>query len=125
MVTIRDVAKHAGVSPATVSRVVNELVGYSSETGERVEDAVRSLSYETDYLARGLKTRQASVIGLLAPMVSDALASQAMLGVEQEGRERGDAVMLGRTGAKSAFIAGYLRTPLQVGVDVTEHFLNS
>lgn len=110
MVTIRDVAQHAGVSPATVSRVVNGLVGYSDETRERVEAAVRKLSYETDYLARGLKTRQTSVIGLLAPMVSDALASTVMQGVEQEAQERGYAVMLGRTGAKSAFIAGYLRT---------------
>jgi DNA-binding LacI/PurR family transcriptional regulator len=42
VVTIRDLAKHAGVSPATVSRVVNGLVGYSDETRERVEDAVRS-----------------------------------------------------------------------------------
>jgi DNA-binding LacI/PurR family transcriptional regulator len=110
VVTIRDVAKHAGVSPATVSRVVNGLVGYSDETRERVETAVKSLSYETDYLARGLKTRQTSVIGLLAPMVSDALASQVMQGVEEEAQERGYAVMLGRTGAKSAYIAGYLRT---------------
>jgi hypothetical protein len=62
VVTFRDVAKHAGVSPATVSRVVNGLVG-SDETRERVENAVKSLSYETDYLARGLKTRQTSVIG--------------------------------------------------------------
>lgn len=110
MVTIRDVARHAGVSPATVSRVVNGLVGYSDETRERVETAVKSLSYETDYLARGLKTRQTSVIGLLAPMVSDALASQVMQGVEEEAQERGYAVMLGRTGAKSAYIAGDLRT---------------
>ena len=44
MVTIRDVAKHARVSPATASRVVNGLVGYSDETRERVEDAVRKLS---------------------------------------------------------------------------------
>jgi DNA-binding LacI/PurR family transcriptional regulator len=110
VVTIRDVARHAGVSPATVSRVVNGLVGYSDETRERVETAVKSLSYETDYLARGLKTRQTSVIGLLAPMVSDALASQVMQGVEEEAQERGYAVMLGRSGAKSADIAGYLRT---------------
>jgi DNA-binding LacI/PurR family transcriptional regulator len=108
--TIRDVAKHDGVSPATVSRVVNGLVGYSDETRERVENAVKSLSFETDFLARGLKTRQTSVIGLLAPMVSDALASQVMQGVEEEAQERGYAVMLGRTGAKSAYIAGYLRT---------------
>lgn len=44
MVTIRDVAMHAGVSPATVSRMVNGLVGYSDETRERGEDAVRKLS---------------------------------------------------------------------------------
>jgi LacI family transcriptional regulator len=110
VVTIRDVARQAGVSPATVSRVVNGLVGYSDETRKRVENAVKSLSYETDYLARGLKTRKTSVIGLLAPMVSDALASQVMQGVEEEAQERGYAVMLGRTGAKSAYIAGYLRT---------------
>ena len=42
MVTIRDVAKHAGVSPATVSRVVNGLVGYSNETRERVETRSRA-----------------------------------------------------------------------------------
>jgi DNA-binding LacI/PurR family transcriptional regulator len=75
VVTIREVAVHAGVSPATVSRVVNGLPGYFDETPELVETAVKSLSYETDYLACGLKTRQTFVIGLLAPMVSDALAS--------------------------------------------------
>ena len=56
------------------------------------------------------RKRLASVIGLLATMVSDALASQVMQGVEEEAQERGYAVMLGRTGAKSAYIAGYFRT---------------
>lgn len=110
MATIRDVAKQAEVSPATVSRVVNGLVGYSNETRVRVEDAVAALGYEPDSLARGLKTRQTSVIGLLAPMVSDALASQVMHGVEEAAREQGYAVVLGRTGLKSVYIAGYLRT---------------
>ncbi|WP_104087792.1 LacI family DNA-binding transcriptional regulator [Arthrobacter sp. GMC3] len=110
MATIRDVARHAGVSPATVSRVVNGLVGYSDATRTRVEQAVNALDYETDYLARGLKTRQTSVIGVLAPMVSDALASQVMQGIEIAAQEGGYAVMLGRTGVKSTFIASYLRT---------------
>lgn len=61
MVTIRDVAQHAGVSPATVSRVVNGLTGYSDQTRTRVETAVTALNYETDSLARGLKTRQTEV----------------------------------------------------------------
>jgi DNA-binding LacI/PurR family transcriptional regulator len=49
-------------------------------------------------------------------MVSDALASQVMQGVEEEAQERGYAVMLGRTGAKSAYILRTLRTYRAAGV---------
>ncbi len=110
MVTIRDVASRAGVSPATVSRVVNGLAGYSEATKLRVEEAVAALQYEPDTFARGLKTKQSSVIGVLAPVVSDALASEVMSGVESAARKRGYSVMLGRTGEGSAFAPGYLRT---------------
>ncbi|MFH5824786.1 LacI family DNA-binding transcriptional regulator [Georgenia sp. AZ-5] len=110
MVTIRDVARQAGVSPATVSRVVNGLVGCSEGTRLRVEHAVADLGYETNSLARGLKTRQTSMIGVLAPWVSDALASDVMSGVENAAREQGYAVMYGRTGLESAYAAPYLRT---------------
>ena len=110
MVTIRDVARYAGVSPATVSRVVNGLVGYSTSTQLRVEEAVLALNYEPDSLARGLKTKQSAVIGVLAPLVSDALASEIMGGVESAARSRGYSVMLGRTGLGSEHAAGYLRT---------------
>lgn len=110
MTTIRDVARHAGVSPATVSRVVNGLAGYSTATQRRVESAITALDYEPDTLARGLKTKQTSVIGVLAPLVSDALASEVMTGVEKAARVRGYSVMLGRTGLGSAHAAEYLRT---------------
>lgn len=110
MTTIREVAAMAGVSPATVSRVVNGQPGYSAETRARVEEAIQELHYQPDSLARGLKTRETSVIGLLAPRVSDALASEVMQGVEAAAREQGHAVMLGRTGYGSRFIDDYLRT---------------
>ncbi|WP_291048549.1 LacI family DNA-binding transcriptional regulator [Herbiconiux sp.] len=110
MTTIRDVARAAGVSPATVSRVVNGLIGYSAETQRRVEQAIDELNYEPDTLARGLKTKQTAVIGVLAPVVSDALASDIMSGVEAAARLRGYSVMLGRTGPSSTFAASYLRT---------------
>ncbi|MBX0299056.1 LacI family transcriptional regulator [Cryobacterium sp. 1639] len=110
MVTIRDVARYAGVSPATVSRVVNGLTGYSKTTQLRVEEAVLALNYEPDSLARGLKTKQSAVMGVLAPLVSDALASEIMGGVESAARSRGYSVMLGRTGLGSEHAAGYLRT---------------
>ncbi|MFB2555801.1 LacI family DNA-binding transcriptional regulator [Herbiconiux liangxiaofengii] len=110
MPTIRDVARLAGVSPATVSRVVNGLVGYSPVTQRRVEEAIEQLHYEPDTLARSLKTKQTAVIGVLAPVVSDALASQIMAGVEAAARLRGHSVILGRTGPGSTFAADYLRT---------------
>lgn len=110
MVTIRDVAALSGVSAATVSRVVNGLPGYSESTKVRVDEAVAALHYEPDSFARGLKLKQSSVIGVLAPMVSDALASQVMSGVESAARDVGYSVMLGRTGEGSAFAPDYLRT---------------
>ena len=93
-----------------MSRVVNGLIGYSTETQRRVEEAIDQLGYEPDTLARGLKTKQGAVIGVLAPLVSDALASEIMSGVEATARLRGYSVMLGRTGPQSTFAASYLRT---------------
>lgn len=110
MPTIREVAAHAGVSPATVSRVVNGLTGYSTETRRRVEEAIREVGYQPNTLARGLKTNQAAVIGVLAPRVSDALAFQVMHGIEAAARDGGYAVMLGRTGFGSVYLDDYLRT---------------
>lgn len=110
MTTIRDVARVAGVSPATVSRVVNGLPGYSEATRVRVERAAADLGYEPDTLARGLKTRQSAVIGVLTPVVSDALVSEILRGVEEAAMTAGHTVMLGRTGAGAVHAPGFLRT---------------
>ncbi|WP_454778697.1 LacI family DNA-binding transcriptional regulator, partial [Georgenia muralis] len=110
MTTIRDVARHAGVSPATVSRVINGLDGYTDTTRRRVEAAVDALRYEPDFLARGLKTKQTAVVGVLTNLVSDALASHVMDGVENAARRSGHAVMLGRSGPAAGYAAGHLRT---------------
>ncbi|WP_394278209.1 LacI family DNA-binding transcriptional regulator [Microbacterium sp.] len=110
MATIRDVANLVGVSPATVSRVINGVPGFSSATRERVEAAVAELGYEPDTLARGLRTMQSAVIGVLANAVSDALASQVMSGVESAARSRGFTVMLGRAGTGAEHAPSYLRS---------------
>lgn len=110
MATIRDVARRAGVSPATVSRVVNGLAGYSPDTRRRVDEAIKALRYQPDSLARGLKTKQTPVIGVLTNVVSDALTAHVMDGVERAARRREHAVMLGRTGPAATHATGYLRT---------------
>lgn len=110
MTTIRDVARAAGVSPATVSRVVNGLTGFSTATRRRVEEAAAALGYEPDTLARGLKTRQSAVVGVLTPVVSDALTSEILRGIEAAARAAEHVVMLGRAGPGAVHAPGYLRT---------------
>ncbi|MEL4356688.1 MULTISPECIES: LacI family DNA-binding transcriptional regulator [unclassified Luteococcus] len=107
---IREVALQAGVSPATVSRVVNGMDGFSEDTRLRVEQAIADLNYQPDQFARGLRSPHAQLIGVLAPKVSDAFAFEILEGVEASARDHGYAVMLGRTGLGSTFSQQYLRT---------------
>ena len=59
--TIKDVATRANVSVATVSRVVNNLDGYSDETKEKVLEAIKELGYQRNAIARGLEIGRAHV----------------------------------------------------------------
>ncbi len=68
MATIRDVARHAGVSVATVSRVINGTVGVREKTVLRVQQSIQSLGFEPDFLAQSWRTR---VTRTIAAVVSD------------------------------------------------------
>jgi len=63
--TIKDVAKKAKVSTATVSRIVNKLDGYSDETRERVLSTISALGYRRNAVARGLVRRSVNTVGVL------------------------------------------------------------
>src|SRR5512136_553319 len=68
MATIRDVAQHAGVSIATVSRVLNNTGGVSDEMHRRVQQSIHALGFEPDFLAQSWRTR---VTRSIAAVVSD------------------------------------------------------
>jgi LacI family transcriptional regulator len=68
MVTIRDVARHAGVSVATVSRVINKTGFVSDDLAQRVQQAIALLGFEPDFLARTWRTR---VTRTIAAVISD------------------------------------------------------
>src|SRR5437588_12484576 len=84
VVTIRDVARVAGVHPGTVSRALNEdtrgLV--NQETLERVLAAARKLGYQPNGMARGLKTNRSYAIGVLIPDITNPLFPPIVRGVE-------------------------------------------
>ena len=85
-VTITDVARDAGVSVATVSKVINGRYGVAPATTERVQEVIDRLGYETSLVARSLRSRRTNVIGILVaefePFSTEILkgASRAVAG---------------------------------------------
>jgi len=90
-VTIRDVARLAGVHPGTVSRALNartrQLV--NRETAERVLRAADELGYRPNPIARGLKTNRSFTIGVLIPDITNPLFPPILRGIEDRLDEAG------------------------------------
>lgn len=85
-VTINDVARNAGVSVATVSKVINGRYGVAAATSERVQEVITELGYESSLVARSLRSLRTNVIGILVaefePFSTEILkgASKAVAG---------------------------------------------
>ncbi|RDY67683.1 LacI family transcriptional regulator [Halobacillus trueperi] len=71
MVSIKDVAKKAQVSTATVSHVINETRFVADETKQKVYLAMKDLNYQPNRIARSLRSRKSNTIGLLVPLVAE------------------------------------------------------
>lgn len=82
-ITIRDVAKEAGVSVSTVSRVLNDKDDVAPETYEKVQGIIRELGYTSSLAARSMRSRRTNVIGLVVPDVADSFSIQVMKGVNE------------------------------------------
>jgi LacI family transcriptional regulator len=82
-VTIHDVAKDAGVSVSTVSRVLNDKDDVAPETYERVRRVIRELGYASSLAAKSMRSRKTNVIGLIMPNVGDPFIIEVMKGVNR------------------------------------------
>src|SRR5437016_711990 len=91
--TIRDVARLAGVSIATVSAVVNGKNSVSKQMTQRVEDAMRALDYHPHHMARSLKTGRSKVVGMVIPDLTNPFFVELMCGVEETARNAGYSVI--------------------------------
>jgi LacI family transcriptional regulator len=81
-VTVADIARKAGVSIMTVSRVINHQRDVSPETRRRVQEIINRLNYRPSGIARSLVTRHSGTIGLVIPDVSNPFFSDMALGAE-------------------------------------------
>jgi DNA-binding LacI/PurR family transcriptional regulator len=87
--TIADVADRAGVSIATVSRVLNRTTRVSEETATRVQKAIDELGFVPQAAARHLASRKTSTLGLLLPEVSSEFFFPILRGIEAATRQAG------------------------------------
>jgi DNA-binding LacI/PurR family transcriptional regulator len=92
--TIRDVARHAGVSVATVSRVLNDVPVVSEDMRDRVHDAIACLGYRPSSAARSLSLGRSQAIGVVAPFFTSPSVVERLRGVAERARESGYGLML-------------------------------
>lgn len=86
---LTDVAKLAGVSPTTVSRVINNKGYLSEKTIQKVTDAMRELRYQPNSLARGLQGKSAKLVGLIFPTIGNIFYAELIEHLEKELFNRG------------------------------------
>jgi LacI family transcriptional regulator len=106
--TIRDVAAAAGVSPATVSRVLNEKEDVGADLRRRVLGAVTELGYRRNGPARSLRTRAAMVLGLIISDITNPFFTAVVRGAEDEALLAGYSVVLANADEDVAKEARYL-----------------
>jgi LacI family transcriptional regulator len=98
--TIRQIADLAGVSIATVSRVLNGRGDVSDETRELVSRVIRENGYTANRSARGLSAGRTGLVGILVPLVYPAYFSAIVAGAAQALSERDLQIVLSPTGAE-------------------------
>lgn len=96
--TLVDVAREAGVSLKTASRVLNESINVSEKKVAKIRAVMDRLGYRPNELARGLKSRKSAAIGMIVPNLSDPFFSNAIKAAQEEARANSYVVVLSSSG---------------------------
>lgn len=97
-ITIEDVAKEAGVSITTVSRVVNNNYPVKKETRERVERAIEKLNFIPNHMARSLITKKTYTVGVVVPGITNLFFPTIVENIENIIKNEGYSISLCNTG---------------------------
>jgi LacI family transcriptional regulator len=96
-ITIKDVAKQAGVSISTVSRVINDSKPVTDEVKQRVLDVIKETGYIPNPLARSLVTKKSQLIGVIVPELSDSFVNEILNGIEEVAKMYNYDILLANT----------------------------
>jgi DNA-binding LacI/PurR family transcriptional regulator len=118
-VTIKDVARVCGVSPSTVSKVLNRSQSVSADVSERVLRAAECLNYRPNSIARSLRRRSTLTIGMINrdAMFEGSFVATMMAGVESSARSQGFQVFLANAGTDPKQERACLETLTEKQVD--------
>ena len=123
--SLKDVAKAAGVSAATISRFLNGSLELPAATRQRIERAVERLGYAPNPHARRLSRGRSDAIGLVVPDIANPFFATLVAAIEEEAASRGLAVSLyatlNRTGREVAYLSLLDRNHVDGLVFVTNH----
>jgi LacI family transcriptional regulator len=98
--TLVDVAREAGVSLKTASRVLNQSKNVSPEKAKKIRDVMQKLDYRPNELARGLKAKRSAAIGMIVPNLADPFYANAVHAVQEVARSNGYVVILASSGGE-------------------------
>ena len=115
--TIKDVAKMANVSISTVSRVINSKNGVSADLEERIRNAIKTLKYKPNIVARALKAKTTKSIGLIVPSIENAIFPALIKVIEDTASRYGFSTILCNSDGDIDREGKYLRLLVEKQVD--------
>jgi DNA-binding LacI/PurR family transcriptional regulator len=132
-VSIKDIAKAAGVSHSTVSRAMSDSPLVSDETKARIQRLAKEMGYSPNSLARSLVTRQTYTVGVVVTTIADPFIATVVQGIEATAQDHGYTVILCNSGAvpereisavemlRSKRVDGVIVTSSRIGALYLEH----
>ena len=100
MVSIKDIAKAAGVSHSTVSRALRESALVNPATRERIKSVAHEMGYSPDAQARSLVTGRSRAVGVVVATIADPFVAEVVQGVETTAHDHGYTVVLSGSGSE-------------------------
>jgi len=137
MATIRDVAKLAGVSVATISRVINQKGYVSKDTEDKIKECMLKLNYSPNSVARGLAGKETNTIALIIPDITNPFFSAIASAVENTATKLGYTTFIGNSYSnglkemkyidvlKKRYVDGIIIATQQLGTDEIYELLGS
>lgn len=121
MATLRDVARHVGLSIATVSRALSGHPHVDEGTRRRVLNAAAEIGYQPNALARALRQSRTKTVGLVIPDILNDFYAECATVLQHELEQRGYRLILCISNSDPESDAGYLRTLVEHRVDAIVH----